>query len=248
MPVSQKNEYLFQRGINFNELPNWQKRGIGIYWEKYEKKGYNPITCETVSAIRNRLKVDLDLPMKDQYSDFILILLNSSQGDSEPSHPRVQRSMKRATSMTEWTSEDEPFRYGRWCRRWQWTLPPGCQDTRARTLAKGRGEYALQSMEILIWKNILARSRVILWAALYGKMYRWISIQKGSNFLALYGSQLKIIEPNSVFHSDPLRRIFNRKLFKTIRLTLRPSYLRSKKPILIGLAFWLTYLNGVPTV
>ncbi len=28
--ITEKNELLFQKGINFNELPNWQKRGIGI--------------------------------------------------------------------------------------------------------------------------------------------------------------------------------------------------------------------------
>lgn len=31
MQVSSKNELLFQRGINYNDLPNWQKRGIGVY-------------------------------------------------------------------------------------------------------------------------------------------------------------------------------------------------------------------------
>jgi tRNA(His) 5'-end guanylyltransferase len=71
MSKAQKNEFLFQKGINFNELPNWQKRGIGIYWESYEKDGVNPITNEVVKANRNRLKVDFDLPMKDDYSDFI---------------------------------------------------------------------------------------------------------------------------------------------------------------------------------
>ena len=30
--VSQKNELLFQYGINFNDLPSWQKRGVGLYW------------------------------------------------------------------------------------------------------------------------------------------------------------------------------------------------------------------------
>ena len=30
MSVSQKNELLFQAGINFNDLPTWQKRGIGF--------------------------------------------------------------------------------------------------------------------------------------------------------------------------------------------------------------------------
>ena len=28
-----KHELLFQRGINFNDLPDWQKRGVGLYWK-----------------------------------------------------------------------------------------------------------------------------------------------------------------------------------------------------------------------
>lgn len=83
MPVSHKNEFLFQKGINFNELPNWQKRGVGIYWEEYKKEGFNPITCENVTAIRNRLNVNLELPMKDQYSDFIAKLIENSEKGSE---------------------------------------------------------------------------------------------------------------------------------------------------------------------
>ena len=81
-PVSEKNEFLFQKGINFNELPSWQKRGIGIYWQEYEKQGYNPIACKTEIAIRNRLNVNMDLPMKDQYSSFIesIVAVSESGG------------------------------------------------------------------------------------------------------------------------------------------------------------------------
>lgn len=75
MSVAQKNEFLFQKGINFNDIPNWQKRGVGVYWESYEKDAVNPITGEAVKANRNRLNVDLDLPMKDKYSDFISDML-----------------------------------------------------------------------------------------------------------------------------------------------------------------------------
>jgi tRNA(His) 5'-end guanylyltransferase len=71
MSVAEKNEFLFQKGVNFNDLPSWQKRGTGIYWEGYEKEAVNPKTGEPVKADRNRLKVDFHLPMKEQYSDFI---------------------------------------------------------------------------------------------------------------------------------------------------------------------------------
>jgi len=48
---------------------------IGLYWEKYEKQEHNPITGKDVPAIRMRIKKDLDLPMKEQYSQFIQDLL-----------------------------------------------------------------------------------------------------------------------------------------------------------------------------
>ena len=71
MPISEKNELLFQNGINFNDVPNWQKRGVGLYWESYEKPCINPKTGSEVTAQRRRLKVEYELPMKEEYSDFI---------------------------------------------------------------------------------------------------------------------------------------------------------------------------------
>jgi tRNA(His) guanylyltransferase len=70
-----KNELLFQHGINFNELPAWQRRGTGLYWEQYEKEGFNPITKRTISATRRRVKIDRELPMKEEYDEFIQRLL-----------------------------------------------------------------------------------------------------------------------------------------------------------------------------
>ncbi len=71
LSVAEKNELLFQRGINFNNLPSWQKRGVGLYWEDYEKAGLNPITGERVTAQRRRIKVEQELPLRDGYAEFI---------------------------------------------------------------------------------------------------------------------------------------------------------------------------------
>ncbi|HNO79645.1 MAG TPA: tRNA(His) guanylyltransferase Thg1 family protein [Phycisphaerae bacterium] len=71
MSVAGKNELLFQSGINFNDLPTWQKRGVGLYWESYEKDGLNPVTGETTKAIRRRIVRDLEIPMKEDYRQFI---------------------------------------------------------------------------------------------------------------------------------------------------------------------------------
>lgn len=69
--VAFKNELLYQRGVNFNEVPEWQRRGTGLYWETYEKEGFNPVTQQVVTAMRRRVKVDRYLPMKDEYNAFI---------------------------------------------------------------------------------------------------------------------------------------------------------------------------------
>jgi tRNA(His) 5'-end guanylyltransferase len=71
MSVGEKNELLFQNGINFNDLPNWQKRGIGIRWQEFEKQAVNPKTETEVTARRRRLEIELELPMKDAYSAYI---------------------------------------------------------------------------------------------------------------------------------------------------------------------------------
>jgi tRNA(His) 5'-end guanylyltransferase len=77
MSVADKNELLFSFGINFNDLPSWQKRGIGIYWNEFNKPSINQKTGESVIAKRREIKVDYDLPMKDEYSRFLLRRLGS---------------------------------------------------------------------------------------------------------------------------------------------------------------------------
>lgn len=81
--VADKNELLFQHGINWNDLPAWQRRGSGVYWETYEKVGFDPLRGERVTAARRRLKMDDELPMKDAYTAFIRELLTSIHQDDE---------------------------------------------------------------------------------------------------------------------------------------------------------------------
>jgi tRNA(His) guanylyltransferase len=76
LSIAEKNELLFRNGINFNELPNWQKRGIGVLWEMYDKAGTNLLTGEAVVAVRRRVRVEFDLPMKDEYSAWIRELID----------------------------------------------------------------------------------------------------------------------------------------------------------------------------
>jgi tRNA(His) guanylyltransferase len=71
LSVADKNELLFSNGINFGKLPSWQKRGVGVLWEDYEKPAVNRKTGQPVKAIRRRLKVEYDLSLRDEYTAFL---------------------------------------------------------------------------------------------------------------------------------------------------------------------------------
>ena len=73
--IAYKNELLFSRGINFDKLPAWQKRGIGVFWADVEKVGFNPITKQEVLTTRRELTVEYDLPLGQQYGEMVASFL-----------------------------------------------------------------------------------------------------------------------------------------------------------------------------
>jgi tRNA(His) guanylyltransferase len=78
LSTSEKNELLFHSGINFNDLPLWQKRGAGVWWRETEKAGVNPKTGEHTVTTRRRLHRELELPMRDEYDAFIRMRLTEA--------------------------------------------------------------------------------------------------------------------------------------------------------------------------
>lgn len=77
LSIAGKNELLFQHGVNFNDLPAWQKRGMGFFWEQYEKPSENPITGEQVTARRRKIRWEPELPIKDRYDDLLFGILQA---------------------------------------------------------------------------------------------------------------------------------------------------------------------------
>ena len=71
LSVSDQNELLFSRGINYNDLPAWQKRGVGLRWEEYKKEGFNPHAGQTTTALRRRVTRDMELPMGDDWAAYL---------------------------------------------------------------------------------------------------------------------------------------------------------------------------------
>ena len=69
--VADRNEMLFRAGINFNDIPAWQRRGIGVHWENEDQVGENPKTGAAVTTTRRKAVIDYELPMKTAYEDLV---------------------------------------------------------------------------------------------------------------------------------------------------------------------------------
>jgi tRNA(His) guanylyltransferase len=82
LSVAQKNELLFQQGVNFNDLPAWQRRGVGLYWEEYDKTSTNPLTGQPAAAKRRRIKRDMELPMKDEYNGLVAQMIDRAEPEA----------------------------------------------------------------------------------------------------------------------------------------------------------------------
>jgi tRNA(His) guanylyltransferase len=57
------HELAWDYGINLSETPAWQRRGILVYKQKFEKDGQNPLTGEITKAIRTRIVKDWEPPI-----------------------------------------------------------------------------------------------------------------------------------------------------------------------------------------
>lgn len=80
--IDYKLQILADNQIDYQKVPEWQKHGTGMYWENYIKDGFNPKTGETVKVSRRQVKTDEHLPIKEEYSKFILDMIGSSSNES----------------------------------------------------------------------------------------------------------------------------------------------------------------------
>lgn len=69
-------------GIDYDALPAWQRHGIGLYRENYEKEGVNPLTGERHLAVRRRIRVEFEPPYGAGHAEFVAALLKNAQDRS----------------------------------------------------------------------------------------------------------------------------------------------------------------------
>jgi len=75
MSTADKNEFLFQRGVNFNTISNWQKRGVGVRWSEETEARCDQDPGQ--QQPQRRLVADAELPMRDEYDRYIAELLET---------------------------------------------------------------------------------------------------------------------------------------------------------------------------
>lgn len=75
--VADRNQMLFEAGINFNDVPAWQKRGIAVRWQNEEETGTNPKTGAAVTSVRKRVLIDYDLPMKNDFDALVRSIVDA---------------------------------------------------------------------------------------------------------------------------------------------------------------------------
>ncbi|MBR5982684.1 MAG: hypothetical protein IK025_03045 [Bacteroidales bacterium] len=76
--IADKNELLFSNGINYNDLPAWQKRGVGVWFVDEEKEGFNPLTKQKTIVTRRKLQANYDLPLGEEYGRLIGKIIDES--------------------------------------------------------------------------------------------------------------------------------------------------------------------------
>ena len=79
MSFRHKHDLLFEHGLNFNDLPTWQKRGIGVYRKEAPKSGIDPRTGLATTTVRRVLHVDFELPIKTAYETFVARFIDSTE-------------------------------------------------------------------------------------------------------------------------------------------------------------------------
>ncbi len=63
MKASAIHELVFRHGINLAETPGWQRCGILIYRETYEKPGYDPVKKTEVKTRRTKIVQEWNTPI-----------------------------------------------------------------------------------------------------------------------------------------------------------------------------------------
>lgn len=73
--AEQKKALLAGHGIDYDALPAWQRRGVGLRWEHYQKGGFDPVKKLPTTTTRRRVAFDYELAARDDYAQYLQKML-----------------------------------------------------------------------------------------------------------------------------------------------------------------------------
>lgn len=81
MKASAIHELVFQHGINLAETPAWQRCGVLVFRETYDKKGYDPVKKTDVTTQRTKIIQEWNTPIfkTDEGKNLIIRLLSEGK-------------------------------------------------------------------------------------------------------------------------------------------------------------------------
>ena len=71
MKFSEKHDFLHERGLNFNDFPDWQKRGVAVYWHTYQKKAID-INGKEKICLRRKIYINEHLHYGEEYAKWVI--------------------------------------------------------------------------------------------------------------------------------------------------------------------------------
>jgi tRNA(His) guanylyltransferase len=75
---------LHESGVNFNDIPLWQKRGTGFYFSQQPKQGFNPKNGEPTLTTRRSLLTDEHLSYRQEYRAWLRSLIDQAAPATSP--------------------------------------------------------------------------------------------------------------------------------------------------------------------
>jgi tRNA(His) 5'-end guanylyltransferase len=78
---SERESLLAERGIRFSEVPAWQRKGVGLFFDREERQALNSKTGEVGTKLRRVLRIDKDLLERDAYALFLGELIAASEAE-----------------------------------------------------------------------------------------------------------------------------------------------------------------------
>jgi tRNA(His) guanylyltransferase len=81
MKSDKLHQLAWEHDINLAEAPAWQRRGVMVYKQTFEKQGYNPLTGEDSKVGRSKIIEDWELPLfkSDEGEQLINSIIHDSK-------------------------------------------------------------------------------------------------------------------------------------------------------------------------